>query len=153
MIDTGEPAPNFELPDGNGQIHRLEDYAGQWVVLYFYPWDDTPGCVAEGCAFRDEYSLLKHQNTQVLGVSMNTMKSHEAFAEKYQLPFPILSDPDGDVVDQYGAMGGFPGFRFAKRHTFLIDPDGIIQHLWRNVAAKEHAHEISGLLNTLQSAP
>ena len=153
MIQTGDPAPAFELQDYNGQTHRLGDYAGQWVVLYFYPWDDTPLCVTESCAFRDEYQLLRSKNTQVLGLSMNSSESQKNFSEKYSLPFPILSDPEGEVVRRYGSLGGFPGFRFPKRHTFLINPEGNIQHLWRKVSPEQHVQEIIDLLQALQSAP
>jgi len=153
ILEIGQPAPEFELSDPQGRIHRLADYVGQWVVLFFYPLDDSPGCTTEACAFRDEYQLIHHQNAQVLGVSMNSSDSQKQFAEKFHLPFPLLSDPKGQVVARYGAMGGFLWIRLPKRHTFLIDPEGKIRNLWRKVDPRGHAKEITQLLHDYQQGP
>ena len=151
-LTVGMPAPGFTLPDATGTPHRLEDHAGHWLVLYFYPKDDTPGCTTEACSFRDELEIVHRLNAQVVGVSVDDPSSHQQFIEKYGLPFPLLSDTDGQVADQYGARGGFLGFVFAKRHTFLIDPKGVIQHIWRDVKPSEHTQEVIAALKGVQGA-
>ncbi len=98
-------APNFELPDQAGKIHKLSEYAGQWLVLYFYPEDDTPGCTAEACAFRDDLEVLTDKGLAIVGVSKDSVASHTKFAEKYQLNFPILADESKEVMTAYGAWG------------------------------------------------
>ena len=123
-------APNFSLSDQNGIIHSLADYAGSWLVIYFYPKDDTPGCTREACDFRDSYSILLEKGVKVLGVSKDTVRSHEKFSNKFTLPFPLLSDPDHSVLDAFGAWGEkkFMGkiFNGILRKTFIIDPHGEI---------------------------
>ena len=99
---VGVQAPEFELPDQTGQLHSLEDYRDQWVVLYFYPKDETPGCTKEACEFRDNIFAFRDLNAQILGVSLDDVESHKAFAENHSLPFPLLADVDGDVSDAYG---------------------------------------------------
>lgn len=147
-LEVGMPAPDFALPDAHGVRHRLEDYSGQWLVLYFYPKDDTPGCTTEACAFRDELELIHKLDARVVGVSVDDAESHRAFMEKYDLPFPLLSDPEGRVAERYGAQGKWLGIVIAKRHTFLIGPDGAIRHIWREVRPESHAREVVAILES-----
>src|SRR6266576_3468324 len=102
-LAAGAPAPAFELKDQDGRNHRLEDYRGRWVVLYFYPKDDTPGCTKEACNFRDDLPKLRALGVQILGVSVDTAESHAKFASKYKLPFPLLADTQGTVAKTYGS--------------------------------------------------
>jgi peroxiredoxin Q/BCP len=131
-------APDFTLPDQTGTNHRLEDYAGKWLVLYFYPQDDTPGCTAEACAFRDDYHVMKQKGLLVLGVSHDSVKSHAKFAEKYHLNFPILADVAGETIKAYGAKG----LLGTKRMTFLINPEGEIGKEYPKVTPKGHSEQI-----------
>ena len=149
-LRVGAPAPAFSLPDQHGVTHRLEDYAGRWLVLYFYPKDDTPGCTTEACNFRDAIHRLVARDTRILGVSMDDRQSHEAFAEKYELPFPLLSDPKGVTVADYDALSDYLVVRFARRHTFIINPEGRIAKIYREVDPDEHAFEVLGDLRALQ---
>ena len=148
-IDT--MAPSFELEDQVGKSHLLSDYQGQWVVLYFYPKDDTPGCTTEACAFRDEYKVLSALNTQVLGVSMDSTESHAEFAEKYSLPFPLLADIDGKVANQYGSLASLGPIKFAKRHTIIISPEGKVKKVYRSVNATRHSQQVIKDLTRLKS--
>lgn len=141
-VKEGQPAPTFTLPDSTGKKHALGDYAGQWVVLYFYPKDDTPGCTKEACEFRDNYVELTRMGAQVIGVSLDNAASHTRFSKKYSLPFPLLSDSGGQVASQYGSLWGLGPVKFAKRHTFIIDPDGTIARVYRHVDPKTHSGEV-----------
>ena len=141
-LQAGQPAPAFALPDPTGKVHRLADYRGRWVVVYFYPKDDTPGCTKEACQFRDNYLELTRAGAQVLGVSLDDAASHTKFAEKYSLPFPLLSDKAGNVAKQYGSLRGFGPVKFAKRHTFIIDQEGRLAKVYRNVEPKTHTDEV-----------
>ena len=145
----GEPAPEFELSDQDGQLHSLEDYRDQWVVLYFYPKDDTPGCTTEACEFRDNIFAFKALNTQVLGVSLDDVESHQKFAEKHGLPFPLLADVDGRVADAYGVKTKMVGFTIAKRQTFVIDPDGNLARHYEKVKPATHSDEVLADLKEL----
>ncbi|KTG16674.1 MULTISPECIES: peroxiredoxin [unclassified Guyparkeria] len=149
-LSVGDPAPGFVLPDQDGEARSLADYRGDWVVLYFYPKDDTPGCTTEACSFRDNINRLIAQNAVVLGVSMDDVASHAAFAAKYELPFPLLADPEGKVVERYGALSDFLVVRFAKRQTFIIGPDGNIARIYRKVDPDEHVKEVLDDLEALQ---
>ncbi len=139
-------APDFELLDQSGISHQLSDYLGQWVLLYFYPKDDTPGCTTEACDLRDQFSEVKKYNTIILGVSADSVKSHEKFATKYKLPFSILADEEKKVVKLYDvwAPKKFMGREFLgiNRVSFLIDPKGIIVKVYDPVKASEHAKEV-----------
>ena len=148
-LDVGMPAPGFTLVDENRVPRHLSDYVGQWLVLYFYPKDGTPGCVMEACAFRDEIGQFRDRGIQVIGISIDGAEDHQKFIEKYRLPFPLLSDPEGRVVERYGARSVIPGLAFAKRQTFLIDPEGIIRHIWRTVPLRGHAEDILSVLDRL----
>lgn len=151
-IKIGQPAPDFELPDQFGQLHSLEDYRNQWVVLYFYPKDETPGCTTEACKFRDDIFEYKKLNSQILGVSLDDVESHQGFAEHYDLPFPLLADPRGIAVESYGVKTRMFGMAIAKRQTFLIDPAGNIAKHYQNVDPNTHSAEILADLIELSAA-
>lgn len=146
---VGQAAPGFELPDQQGTAHSLSDYRGRWVVLYFYPKDDTPGCTQEACTFRDDLHKLTRLGAQVLGVSVDTSASHAAFASKYHLPFPLLADANGKVADSYGALRNLGVLKIAKRYTFLIDPDGKIAKTYLQVDTSRHSRQIIDDLSLL----
>lgn len=149
-------APDFSLPDQDENLRSLVDYRGKWVVLYFYPKDDTPGCTTEACNFRDEREAIKQfGNAEVIGVSMDSPRSHKKFIEKYNINFTLLSDPDHTVIEAYGSWQ--PKKLFGKefmgivRSTYIIDPQGNIVKSYPKVAAKEHAAEIIRDLGKLQA--
>jgi peroxiredoxin Q/BCP len=146
---VGEAAPGFSLPDQNGQVHTLAEYAGKWLVLYFYPKDDTPGCTEEACAFRDDLHEISDLGAQVVGISVDDSQSHAEFAKKYHLPFPLLADKTAQVADSYGALRDFWILKFAKRYTFLIDPQGRINKVYTNVETSRHSKEIIADLKML----
>lgn len=139
-------APAFSLPDQEGKRRALKDYRGQWVILYFYPKDDTPGCTTEACSFRDNFSKLKKAGALVLGVSVDPIKKHAKFAEKYSLPFTLLSDEEKKVVALYGVWGKkkFMGREYlgTNRVSFLIDPDGKIAKIYDTVKPSGHAEMV-----------
>lgn len=152
QLTSGDPAPGFELTDQNGDMHSLEDYRDQWVVLYFYPKDDTPGCTTEACEFRDNIFAFDELNCQVLGVSLDDEVSHKEFAEKYSLPFPLLADTRGMTADAYGVKTKIFGVTVAKRQTFLIDPDGNVAIHYEKVDPDIHTDAILRDLRDLQAA-
>jgi peroxiredoxin Q/BCP len=147
----GEPAPDFELRDQDGQLHSIEDYRGQWVALYFYPKDDTPGCTTEACEFRDNIFAFRDANCQILGVSLDDQESHKQFAEKHSLPFPLLADTQGSTADAYGVKSRMLGLTLAKRQTFLIDPDGNVAIHYEKVDPDTHSKEVLADLARLQA--
>lgn len=136
---AASPAPGFALVDQHGVTHRLEDYHGGWLVLYFYPRDETPGCTREACAFRDNLVRLRRLGARVLGVSLDDRERHRRFAERHQLGFPLLADRSGQVAAAYGALWRLGPLRFARRRTFLIDPEGRIVHSYHGLRPREHA--------------
>lgn len=140
--EAGQAAPEFRLQDQNAQWHTLADHRGKWVVLYFYPKDGTPGCTTQACNFRDQVFRLKNAGADVIGVSLDDVKSHEEFAKKHQLPFTLLADTDGKTADAYGVLGSMIGFKYAKRTTFLIAPDGVIAQRYDDVDPKENAAQV-----------
>lgn len=146
MIKTGNKAPEFKLADQNGEVHTLKQYLGKKVLLYFYPKDDTPGCTTEACNFRDGYKDFEKLGLVILGVSADSVKSHKKFAEKFDLPFPILSDEEKVVCEAYGVWGKkkFMGREYMgiSRTSFLIDEQGKIEKVYEDVKAKEHAGEV-----------
>ena len=149
QVTTGDPAPEFELSDQNGQLHSLEDYRDQWVVLYFYPKDETPGCTTEACEFRDNIFAYRDLNAQILGVSLDDVESHKAFAENHGLPFPLLADVDGDAATAYGVKTRMVGMTVAKRQTFIIGPDGTIAKHYEKVKPAEHSDQVLAALREL----
>jgi thioredoxin-dependent peroxiredoxin len=146
MPQPGQRAPAFSLQDQEGNRHQLKDLAGRWVVLYFYPKDDTPGCTREACAFRDQHPALGRHDAVVLGVSPDDAKRHQKFAAKYELNFPLLVDPEHKVAEKYGAWGekSLYGRKFMgiTRSTFLIGPDGRIARVWPKVKVEGHVDEV-----------
>ncbi len=146
IIEVGQQAPDFMLSDENGQIHNLSDYQGKYVLLYFYPKDDTPGCTKEACNFRDDYSQYDDANVIILGVSPDSPQSHAKFKSKYNLPFTLLADEDHKVCELFGVWG--PKKSFGKeyegvhRTTYLIDPDGRIQKVYEKVSPANHSIEV-----------
>lgn len=152
MLKAGDPAPDFTLTSDGGQEVSLADYRGQKVVLYFYPKDDTPGCTAEACAFRDDHSDIVAAGAAVLGVSPDTIKSHDKFKAKYNLPFALLSDPDHRVADMYGAWGEKKMFGKAYegilRSTFIVDEEGKIVKVFPKVTPKDHSREVLAALQS-----
>lgn len=144
MLKTGTLAPDFDLVDENGTIHKLSDYKGQKVVLYFYPKDNTPGCTKEACNFRDNFKDLSEFGVQVFGVSKDGQKSHMNFKTKYNLPFTLLSDPEQVVIEDYDALKApnVAGKQFVKRVTYIIDEKGIIEKVYPKVSAATHADTI-----------
>jgi peroxiredoxin Q/BCP len=152
QVEVGDPAPDFELRDQHGQLHAIEDYRGQWVALYFYPKDGTPGCTTEACEFRDNIFAFRRLNCQILGVSLDDQESHKAFADEHGLPFPLLADTAGAAADAYGVKTRFVGMTMAKRQTFLIDPDGRVAKHYADVDPDTHSGEIIADLERLQAA-
>lgn len=156
QVAVGAAAPEFELPDQDNQLHSLEDYRDQWVVLYFYPKDETPGCTTEACEFRDNIFAFKRLNAQILGVSLDDVESHARFAENHGLPFPLLADTEGSAADAYGVKTKMFGMTVAKRQTFLIAPDGTIAKHYEKVKPAEHSAQVLEDLKALgatESAP
>lgn len=146
----GSVAPDFGLQDQNGKVHRLKDYSGRWLVLYFYPKDDTPGCTQEACRFRDDIGVLGDLDASVVGVSVDDTRAHANFAKKYQLPFPLLSDSDGQTASAYDSLINLGVIRFARRHTFIIAPDGRIAARFDKVDTARHAQDVAHTLRALQ---
>ena len=149
-------SPDFSLSDQNGTVHSLKDYAGKWLVLYFYPKDDTPGCTTEACSFRDERDAIAQTgNADVVGISKDSVASHKKFMEKYHLNFTLLSDPEHKVIEAYGSwkpkkiMGR--EYIGTQRNTFIISPDGMIAKEYRGVNPKDPAVQIINDLKTLQA--
>lgn len=142
----GTKAKNFTLPDQAGKLHTLKDYMGKWVVLYFYPKDDTPGCAVEACQFRDNFPKFKRSKAVVLGVSADAVKKHAKFVTKYELPFTLLADEEKKVVELYGvwAKKKFMGREYMGilRTSFLITPDGKIAKVYEDVKPSEHSLEV-----------
>ena len=150
-VSVGAAAPEFELADQDGQLHSLEDYRDQWVVLYFYPKDETPGCTTEACEFRDNIFAFRALDCQILGVSLDDEESHKEFAEEHGLPFPLLADVTGSTADAYGVKTRLMGLTLAKRQTFLIDPDGNVAIHYEKVDPDTHSQEVLADLEELQA--
>jgi peroxiredoxin Q/BCP len=151
----GTKAPKFALEADDGTTVKLSDFKGKNVVLYFYPKDDTPGCTVEACSFRDAYREIQKQGAVVLGVSRDTVAKHQKFKAKYDLTFPLLSDPDAEVISAYGSWGPkkFMGRSFdgILRTTFLIDGKGVIRKVYPKVSPKTHVEQVLADLKALQS--
>jgi peroxiredoxin Q/BCP len=143
----GSQAPGFKLPDQSGSMHELKQYQGKWVVLYFYPKDDTPGCTTEACEFRDNMFAFRKADAVILGISVDDVDSHKKFSEKHGLPFPLLADADKKVSGTYGVL--IPVAGIASRQTFIIDPKGRIAKHYEKVVAKGHSEAVLADLRTL----
>jgi peroxiredoxin Q/BCP len=149
----GKPAPEFRLQDQHGKWHTPADYRGKWVTLYFYPKDQTPGCTTQACEFRDNIFAFKEANAVILGVSVDDVKSHEEFAKKYSLPFPLLADPTKETAKKYGVLKSyfFGAMELAKRDTFLIDPEGRIVKHYADVDPKGHSQVVLADIKQFQA--
>jgi peroxiredoxin Q/BCP len=145
-LKEGDKAPDFSVPDAEGNVVRLKDLRGKNVVLYFYPKDDTPGCTKEACAFRDSFGKFRKRGIEVLGVSLDSEKSHQKFAKKFDLPFRLLADTDRALSEKYGTYGEkkFMGRKYMGVHrmTFLIDEKGKIKKIYEKVKPDDHAEEV-----------
>ena len=147
-LKVGEKAPNFSLQDQNNVTHTLSDYEGQWVVLYFYPKDDTPGCTTQACDFRDAVKRIIASKAVLFGLSLDSVRSHKLFAEKYNLPFSLLADETREVSELYDSLSSF--FKVANRNTFIIDPEGNIAKIYLSVNPKTHSEMVLNDLNSFQ---
>ncbi len=136
-LDVGDQAPDFRAPDQTGKIHKLGEYVGGWLLVYFYPKDDTPGCTTEACGLRDNFALLQ-KLVRVVGISADTIASHQKFAAKYHLPFSLVADPKKEIITAYGT----DGLILAKRTSFLINPEGKIAKIYEKVNPETHSSEI-----------
>lgn len=156
-LKAGMPAPDFTAPSSEGGTVSLHDFKGKVVVLYFYPKDNTPHCTKEACSFRDGQAQLRALGAVVLGVSKDSLDSHHAFTKKYSLNFPLLSDPEGKIITEYGSWK--KGSIFGKtalgldRSTFVIDREGIIRKIWRGVDVSNHEAEVLAFVKTLTGSP
>jgi peroxiredoxin Q/BCP len=151
--EVGKPAPDFRLQDQTGAWRSLADYRGKWVVLYFYPKDNTPGCTTQACEFRDEIFAFRRANAVILGVSVDKVDSKEAFAKEHSLPFPVLSDAGTETTKAYGSLTSYPQFKLlniARRDTFIIDPEGRIAKRFDNVNPNGHSKMVLAELAALQ---
>lgn len=146
VLSKGMKAPEFELKDSEGNIHHLSDYKGQTIVIYFYPKDDTPGCTKEACSFRDSYADFREAGVEVIGISPDTVNSHTKFANKYDLPFTLLADPEHEVCEAFGVWGLKKSFgreyEGVYRTTFIIGPEGEIKRVFENVKPSDHSQEV-----------
>ena len=148
---VGAMAPEFHLQDQKGAWHTVAQERGKWLVLYFYPKDFTPGCTTEVCTFRDDIIKLHKAGAVVLGVSLDDVKSHAQFASKYHVPFPLLSDADRSTAQTYGVLTSKLGMHYARRETFLIDPQGRIAKRYMNVDPKENSKQVLADLAALKN--
>ena len=139
----GSIAPGFSLPDQTGTLRSLEEFRGNWLLLYFYPRDDTPGCTTEACQFRDHTTVLNALGVKVVGISLDDQASHAAFAKKHKLPFALLADSDGSVSASYDALRDLWVMKMAKRYSFLINPDGVIARRYLEVDPELHARQVA----------
>ncbi|MDX1530868.1 MAG: thioredoxin-dependent thiol peroxidase [Rhodothermales bacterium] len=146
MPDVGAAAPDFTGTTGEGETVSLSEYRGRWVLLYFYPRDNTPGCTRQACNLRDHFEALEQAGVAVLGVSSDSEASHARFAEKHGLPFPLVADPDREILERYGVWGerNFYGKKVTgtKRTTFLIDPEGTVRWVFKRPKTGQHAEEV-----------
>ncbi|GAB4193656.1 MAG: thioredoxin-dependent thiol peroxidase [Phycisphaeraceae bacterium] len=154
LVDVGRAAPSFTLKDQQGRTHRLRDYRGRWVVLYFYPRDNTPGCTTQACGFRDQMGPLRRHGAVVLGISPDDAQSHQKFDQKHGLGFPLLVDPGQKVATRYGVWR--EKNLYGRKHmgivrtTYLINPDGRVAHRWDKVKVAGHIDEVLATLNELR---
>jgi peroxiredoxin Q/BCP len=150
LPQVGQPAPDFRLQDQNGKWQTPAEHHGHWLVMYFYPKDFTPGCTTEVCTFRDDIAKLRQAGADVVGVSLDDVKSHAEFAAKYHVPFPLLSDADSTTAQAYGVLTSKGGFKYARRTTFLIDPQGKIAKVYQDVDPEKNSAQVLADLNTLK---
>ena len=150
MLQVGDKAPNFTLPNENGELVSLEDLRGKSVIVYFYPKDSTPSCTKEACSFRDTIEQYEEKNTVILGISKDSQKSHKNFKEKFNLPFPLLSDPEGDVIKAFGAWGEKKmygkTYEGILRYTYLLDEEGVVKEIITKVQTGTHGADVLELI-------
>ena len=146
----GKTAPDFVLLDQHKHQHQLSNYRGKWLILYFYPKDDTPGCTKEACLFRDDISELHKLGAEVIGISTDDLVSHAKFADKYQLPFSLLSDTGGHIAKKYDAVWKIGPLSIAKVHSLIISPESKIAKIYRKVNPKTHSNTVINDLIALQ---
>ena len=149
-LEVGDKAPNFILNDQNNEAHQLSDYEGRWVILYFYPKDDTPGCTTQACDFRDAVKRIIASRSVVFGLSLDSVESHKRFSDKNNLPFSLLSDEEGVAAKSYDSLNNFMGYKSAKRNTFIIDPQGFLSKIYLSVDPKTHSQMVLNDLSLLQ---
>lgn len=149
---AGDAAPAFRLQDQNGHWRTPADFHGRWLVLYFYPKDFTSGCTTEVCTFRDDIAKLRKAGAEVVGVSLDDVKSHAEFAAKYHVPFPLLSDADRSVATAYGVLSSHLGMHYARRTTFLVDPQGKVAKVYVDVDPEKNSAQVLGDLTGLKAA-
>ena len=149
-LKVGDRAPNFNLRDQNNLTHDLNDYKGNWVVLYFYPKDGTPGCTTQACDFRDAVKRIIASKSVVFGVSLDSVESHKLFSDKNKLPFSLLSDETGEIAKLYDSLRNLLVYKTAKRNTFIIDPKGLVAKIYLSVDPKTHSEMVLNDLGNLQ---
>ena len=149
-LEVGDKAPNFILNDQNNEAHQLSDYEGRWVILYFYPKDDTPGCTTQACDFRDAVKRIIASRSVVFGLSLDSVESHKRFSDKNNLPFSLLSDEEGMAAKSYDSLNNFMGYKSAKRNTFIINPQGFLSKIYLSVDPKTHSQMVLNDLSLLQ---
>lgn len=153
-VQIGDRAPDFNLIDNTGTPHKLADYAGKYLIIYFYPRNDTPVCTAEACQFRDHMPQLQAQNAAIVGISIDNSESNHRFSQKNKLPFPLLADTDGEVAKAYNSRLNLFITKVAKRRTFLINPMGNIEKIYTNIDVSNHSQQILSDLKLLtQKSP
>lgn len=150
MLELNQAAPTFSLYDAHGSLLKLEDCQNQWLILYFYPKDNTPGCTKEACALRDNAANFSELNAKIIGISTDTSQSHLDFSQKQSLAFTLLADPGGKVSSAYGALFKLGPIKFSKRHSFIIDPTGTIVKIYRKVSPSLHSQQLLQDLQQLQ---
>jgi peroxiredoxin Q/BCP len=148
----GTDAPDFNLQDQNGEWHTLEQYHGQWLAVYFYPRDDTPGCTKEACNFRDNIYAFKAIGAAVVGISVDDVESHKEFSDKYKLPFTILADEDNETAKAYGVLRDYKLVKLASRQSFLIDPEGKVAKHYADVDPDTHTEEVLADIKALMES-
>ena len=149
---SGSDAPAFNLQDQNGDWHKLEDYRGQWLAVYFYPKDDTPGCTTEACNFRDNIYAFKAIGAAVVGISVDDVESHKEFSDKYKLPFTILADENNETSKAYGVLRDYKLIKIASRQSFLINPEGKIAKHYADVDPDTHTDQVLADIKTFMES-
>ena len=150
---VGSDAPSFNLQDQNGDWHKLEDYRGQWLAVYFYPRDDTPGCTTEACNFRDNIYAFKAIGAAVVGISVDDVASHREFSDKYKLPFTILADEENKTASAYGVLKDYKLVKLASRQSFLINPEGKVAKHYEDVDPDTHTDEVLADIKAFMGEP
>lgn len=151
ILKVGQQAPAFSLSDSQHSIHALSDYQQQWLVLFFYPKDNTPGCTVEACHFRDDYADISATGTKILGISTDSVESHSNYISKQSLPFPLLSDSSGSMSRLYDSLFKLGPIKFCKRHSFIINPEGKVAKTYYKVKPSSHSQEVLADLKVLQA--